>query len=262
MKLKANSPKDLLIHFGILVVVAAVLILGFFYIYLPVKTKHGESITVPDLYGVEMEELDEFLIKRDLRYEITPDSGYSADFPPFTVLTQTPAAGDKVKENRKIYLSVNAKNPPTVKMPKLVDGSLQNAQMVLDSYGLILGEISYEAHEFQNAVLKQLSEGKEIEAGADIAKGSAVDLIIGNGLGRAFPMPELLELSQEDAEFLIKGSGLRLGTVHTRKVDDKPAGLVVQQYPALGASVRTGARIDIWVVEEKSEDDLIAPTEQ
>jgi beta-lactam-binding protein with PASTA domain len=262
MKLKANSIKDLFIHLAIIIGVASVLILGFFYVYLPITTNHGESITVPDLYGVEMSELEEFLLDRDLRYEITPDSGYSAEFSPFAVLTQTPAAGQKVKENRKIYLSINAKNPPTVKMPNLVDGSLKNAQMVLDSYGLILGEIEYEAHEFQNAVLGQNLAGKAIEAGTYISKGSAVDLVIGNGLGRAFAMPELLDLSQEEAEFLIKGSGLRLGTVHTRKAEDKATGTVVHQYPAVGNSVRTGSRIDIWIVAAKSDEDLTAPTEQ
>jgi beta-lactam-binding protein with PASTA domain len=217
---------------------------------------------VPDLYGVEMSELEEFLLDRDLRYEITPDSGYSAEFAPFAVLTQIPAAGQKVKENRKIYLSINAKNPPTVKMPNLVDGSLKTAQMVLDSYGLVLGEIAYEAHEFQNAVLGQNIAGEPIEAGTYISKGSAVDLVIGNGLGSAFAMPELLALSQEEAEFLIKGSGLRLGTVHTRKAEDEVAGTVVHQYPAVGNSVRTGSRIDIWIVAAKNYDDLIAPIEQ
>ncbi|GAB3340028.1 hypothetical protein GCM10027429_27100 [Marivirga atlantica] len=261
MKLKANSLKDLLIHLGIIIGIGAVLVLGFFYIYLPVKTNHGESITVPDLYGVQFEELDEYLTDRDLRYEITPDSGYSADFPPFTVLNQTPAAGQKVKENRKIYLSINAQNPPNVKMPKLVDGSLKNAQMVLESYGLILGEIIYEPHEFQNAVLKQLHKGEEIEQGQDIAKGSSIDLVIGNGNGRAFPMPELTDMSQDDAEFIIRGSGLKLGTVHKRDVEDKPAGIVVQQYPKVGESVRTGNKIDIWVVSQKDEDDLKAPSE-
>ena len=262
MKLSASSVKDIFIHLGIIIGIGAILILGFFYIYLPVKTNHGESITVPDLYGVQLEELDEFLTDRDLRYEVTPDSGYSADFPPFAVLTQTPAAGQKVKENRKIYISINAKNPPMVKMPKLIDGSLKNAQMVLESYGLILGEISYEPHEFQNAVLEQKHKGKKIEEGMDIPKGSAIDLVIGNGLGRAFQMPELIDLTRDEAEFLIVGSGLKLGTVHTRDVADKVAGTVVNQYPEVGSSVRTGNRIDIWVVSDKSDQDLIAPVEQ
>jgi len=261
MKLKAENYKDILIHLGIIIASATVLILGFFYFYLPVKTNHGESITVPDLYGVHMEELNEYLVDRNLRYEITADSGFSTELPALTVLTQTPGAGQKVKENRKIYLSINAENPPNVKMPRLVDGSLKNAQMVLESYGLVLGEIIYEPHEFQNAVLEQLHKGEAIEQGEDIAKGSSIDLVIGNGLGSAFPMPQLTEMKQDEAEFIIKGSGLRLGTVHTQVVEDEAAGYVIKQYPESGESVRTGSRIDIWVVAQKDMDDLKAPEE-
>ena len=60
--------------------------------------------------------------------------------------------------------------------------SLKNAQMILESYDLQLGEIIYEPHEFQNAVLKQQIDGEEIEAGSDIAKGSVIDLEEGNGI--------------------------------------------------------------------------------
>lgn len=262
MKIKNSSLKALLIHIGIILGLGIILITSFFFIYLPATTNHGESITVPDLSGLQLEELDEFLLSRDLRYEVTPDSGYSAEYPPFTVLTQTPKPGDKVKENRKIYISINAVNPPLVKMPKLVDGSLKNAQMILESYDLKLGEIIYEPHEFQNAVLKQQIEGEEIEAGSDVAKGSVIDLVIGNGLGRPFSMPDLKESMQEDAEFIIQGSGLRLGTVHQKDVEDKAAGLVIQQYPEAGESVRTGGRVDIWVVASKSENELVMPEEQ
>ncbi len=262
MKIKANSAKDILIHLGIIIVVAILLITSFFYLYLPSKTNHGESITVPDLSGLQLEELEEFLLKRDLRYEVTPDSGFSADLPAYAVLSQTPKSGEKVKENRKIYISINAVNPPMIKMPKLVDGSLKNAQMVMESYDLKLGEIIYEPHEFQNAVLKQLSGGEEIEEGTDVPKGTVIDLVIGNGLGRPFEMPDLLESMQDDAEFIIKGNGLRVGTVHQKQVEDKAAGLVIQQYPEAGEQIRTGSRVDIWVVASKNDNDLLPPIEQ
>lgn len=133
--------------------------------------------------------------------------------------------------------------------------------MVLDSYGLLLGKISYEPHEFQNAVLKQKLDGKEIEPGSDVAKGSTIDLVIGNGLGRPFPMPDLLGNNKEDAEFIIIGSGLQLGKVRTREDDEKVAGIVLQQYPEAGTSVRTGNSVDIWVVAEKNQDELLTPDE-
>ncbi|WP_296621181.1 PASTA domain-containing protein [Marivirga sp.] len=261
MKLKANSTKDLFIHLGIIIGLGIIIVLTFFYIYLPVSTHHGESITVPQLQGVHLDELDEFLLERDLRYEVTADSGYSAEYPALTVLSQNPKEGKKVKENRKIYVSLNATSPPNVKMPKLVDGSLKNAQMVLESYGLLLGEITYEPHEFQNAVLKQKLNGKEIEQGEDVAKGSTIDLVIGNGLGRPFSMPDVVDNSREDAEFIIIGSGLQLGKVKTRENDEKAAGIVLQQYPEAGTSVRTGNKVDIWVVATKTQDELLTPDE-
>ena len=78
--------------------------------------------------------VEEFLASHDLRYEVN-DSSYSAEYPPLTVLKQYPAAGAKVKENRKIFVSVNRRNPPTVKMPDLIDG----AALFLEQFDLHLG---------------------------------------------------------------------------------------------------------------------------
>ena len=53
-----------------------------FHIYFPIKTNHGDTITVPNLIGMELNEIDEFLSDRDLRYEILDDSSYSSEYPP------------------------------------------------------------------------------------------------------------------------------------------------------------------------------------
>ena len=91
----------------------------YFYIYLPNSTNHGETITVPDLEGMDLGKIDEFLSGHDLRYEVS-DSSYSDEFPPLTVLQQFPKPGSKVKENRKVYITINRVTPPTVPMPDLV----------------------------------------------------------------------------------------------------------------------------------------------
>ena len=120
----------ILINLAAVLILALALVLAFFFIYLPSTTNHGETITVPDLKGMNYNQLDNFLTSRNLRYEVT-DSSFSGEFPPLAVLRQEPRAGSKVKENRKIYLWLNAENPPEVKMPRLIDGSVKNAQMVL-----------------------------------------------------------------------------------------------------------------------------------
>ena len=101
LKFQANSFWDVIKHLLILMVLVLASVLFFFYVYLPTTTNHGESITVPNLEGISVEDLNEFLLKRDLRFEIS-DSSYSYEYPPLTVLRQFPKPGAKVKEDRKI----------------------------------------------------------------------------------------------------------------------------------------------------------------
>ena len=149
MKLFPDTLKGFLIHLLIVLALAIGGTLVFFYVYLPYTTNHGETITVPDLYGMKLDEMEDFLTKRDLRYEIN-DSTYSDEHDPLTILKQYPKAGSKVKENRKVFISVNRLTPPTVPMPKLIERSLRNAEAVLKSNELKLGKITYVPSQFLN----------------------------------------------------------------------------------------------------------------
>lgn len=235
------------IHLAIVLTLILVLVLAFFYIYLPGTTNHGETITVPDLEGIAYDELDRYLTDRDLRFEVT-DSSYSGDHPPLTVLKQDPRAGSKVKENRKIYLWVNAENPPKVKMPQLIDGSVKNAQIVLDSYQLLLGNIRYVPDLAQNAVLEQWYNGKKISEGTYIPKGSKVDLVVGDGLGnQTLEIPNIIGMEKDEAEMVIIGSGLKIGTVIYENSGKILPGTIMRQTPPAGGNIRIGETIDIWV---------------
>ena len=156
-------------HIAIICGFFLILILFFFYIYLPSITNHGETITVPDLEGMSMEALDDFIVKRKLRYEVS-DSSYSSSYPPLTVLSHFPAAGAYVKVNRKIYLTINSFIPPATKMPDLIDRSLRNAELELRSYELERGKIILKPSPFENAVLEQLYQGDSIKPGTKIPK--------------------------------------------------------------------------------------------
>jgi beta-lactam-binding protein with PASTA domain len=247
---KAENYYDILRHIGMMMLVTFLLLIIFFYVLLPMITNHGESITVPDITGLAYDDLDEFLTERNLRFEANTDSGYSAEFPPLTVLKQYPEGGQKVKENRKIYITLNAKHPPNVKMPRLIDGSLKNAEIVLESFGLIRGHISYKPDPAQNAVLQQLYNGKPIIEGALIPKGSQIDLIVGDGYGKqVFTMPDLIGMELDEARVMILGSGLQIGEI-TFVTTDEPGGMkVLSQQPASGKSVKVNSTVDLWVTE-------------
>jgi len=243
---------DVLLHFFLIAVVGVLLVLGFFYVYLPITTHHGETIVVPKVTGMSVDNLNNFLGERDLAYFID-DSTYAAGLHPGTVLTQEPAPGEKVKQDRKIYISVAMSRPPVIKMPRLVDGSLKNAQLVLKSYDLEIGQIKLVPRVDQNMVLKQLVNGKEIAPGAPIVKGSKVDLEVGDGLGnQEFAMPNLVNMPEDEARTLLAGQHLEVGEVFKQPAEEgQTPGTVVRQRPVASpdATIRMGQLVDLWVAE-------------
>ena len=265
------SKKDLLIHIGLAVLASIFVVLFVFYIYLPFTTNHGESMTVPNLEGILLDDLDEFLEERDLRYEIEPDSGYSPKFPPFAVLKQFPLPNAKVKEGRKIYITLNAAQPPVVKMPSLIQRSLKNAQLELRSLGLLLGDISYKPDFALNTILDQYYQGKKIKSGDEIPKGSKIDFEVGDGLGnQSFQMMNLTDMVLDEAVFVMRGYGLKLGDVFYQKegkittakedadgvtifeTKEAKPGKVFKQSPDVKNIVKIGQEIDLWLVEVDS----------
>jgi eukaryotic-like serine/threonine-protein kinase len=233
------------IVFGILLFI----IIIYFYIYLPNSTNHGESITVPDLKGMKMEELETFLSEHDLRYEVS-DSSYSQDLPPLSVLLQFPKPGAKVKEGRVIYVTINQINPPTVPLPDLVDRSRINAEVVLKSNELKRGDIILEPSPFLNLVKEMRFDGQPIQAGTRIPKGSTIDLVVGDGNGPAdFTIGNLVGDSYERALFKLAGWNLHLGNIQIPEGVDTTGiePIVFKQYPVQGDSVRVGDPVDLWI---------------
>ena len=68
-------------------------------------------------------------------------------------------------------------------MPKIINGSVKNAQLILRSYDLKLGDITYVPDMARNAVLKIFINGDSISENDLILKGSVIDMEVGNGLG-------------------------------------------------------------------------------
>ncbi len=245
---KAESLKDVLIHLGIIVSIFVTLILLFFYMYLPSVTKHGEYITVPKLEGLTIAQIEKILDEKGLRYEIS-DSTFKPNVKPFTVLTQHPQAGNEVKENRRIYLSIAAQNPPNLKMPELIDQSLRGAEMQLKSMGLQVGTVSTTPNP-NNVVLRQSLNGSTIKAGTSIPKGSKIDLLVGSGRGDTeVDIPNLTGMSLDEAQAAIQSLGLIVGSKIYDSSSDLSEGTIIKQKPGYetGRKLRSGDMIDIWV---------------
>jgi beta-lactam-binding protein with PASTA domain len=251
---RAENKRDIFLHILIALLSGSILVVAFFKIYLPYTTNHGETITVPNLQGMHKDKLEEFLSERNLEIQID-DSTYNAGVQPFLVFQQYPLPGSKVKQNRKIYVSINSKNPPLVKMPNLKDRSFINAQRELESFGLLLGEINYVPDLQLNAVLKQSINGREIPEGELVAKGTKIDLMVGDGLSnRELDVPDLAGMPLDEALELLQGSNLQKGTVIYEEKAGTAPNSIIRQKPEPGSKIREGDMIDIWVSGKENEN--------
>ena len=242
------SGLELLKHLGIMATLLLLLVIGFFFIYLPASTNHNDTVEVPKIIGMKLTDIEDILDKQELRYEVQ-DSDYVSTQPPLTIITQYPSAGDRVKEDRKIMVTVVARNPPTVEMPDLKDLSLRSAQETLESFGLHPGNIIYKPDSLHpNAVRAQQVNGKNIKPGTRIARHTRVDLvmsIIGNN--KPFAVPNLIGRTLADAESILAGLDLLRGSLTPDTLGT--SAIVSKQVPTFGrnSTIRKGERVDLWL---------------
>jgi hypothetical protein len=251
MFLKANSKKDVLIHLGIILTIGLILIFLFFFVYLPITTHHGETIKVPDLKGKTLDQAEGLLDENSLRYQVN-DSSYVAGAVPFSIISQHPLAGSEVKANRKIYVTVTAKNPPMVPMPELKDKSLKAAEMELKSRDLILSETKPVPSPFANLVIRQYANGKEITAGTHISKGTKITLDVGNGsMTSEIELPNFVGMNIDDAKALLVEQGLLIGLEKKEQVSGKDKDVIIKQKPEykMGSKINMGETVDLWYAE-------------
>lgn len=251
--LRSHTVGALLTNVGIAMGVLLIIAVIFFYLYLPVTTNHGSEVQVPDLTGKRIFEIDSALTPLQLRYEVG-DSSYSADLPPLTVLAQVPKPGHFVKENRRIYVTINRSSPPTLPLPNLFGdggaGSLENAEAVLRSAELVKGRVIFRRSPNYHLVMEIRYNGRPINPGTRVPKGSTIDLVVGDGAGpRDFVLNNFVGMTYANVLLRLGNLSLHLGSVHIPDdVDTMGIDIfVIKQLPDPGDSVSIGDPIDLWI---------------
>lgn len=233
------------------IIIAIVLTVVFVFIILKLLdfyTNHGESITVPDFTGLSVDELDEYSMNRNFRFEII-DSIHHPTKEKGSVIAQDPLPNSKVKQNRKIYITVVAKHPEQVSMPDLIDLTLRQARARLETYGLDIDSLEYIPDLARNAVIYQKFEGKNIENETMIEKGSKIVLVLGLGLSNErISVPLLYGKKQADAKRVLLDASLNIGIEIFEDGDDTAHARVYKQKPYYSRKtyLRLGETVDIW----------------
>lgn len=233
----------LLIHLCIALGVALILFLSV-RMFLNVYTRHGKTVDVPDFSAMTVEQAGSLAKENGLRIEVT-DSVHIKNMQKGTVYKQSPSPGSKVKKDKRITLTVNAKTGRMVTMPDLVGLSMRQAKAELRSRGLVLGRMQYVRDMATNNVLKQLSSGVDIEPGVQVECESVIDLVLGlNNQDFITYVPDVVGVKRLTAVDIIHDNSLNIKELcfdeSVSSYDDSLNACVWRQKPAGSDSLKVG----------------------
>lgn len=161
----------------VIIVVAVLLLMQL----LRLMTRHGKSITVPNLVGMELSEATELMTEQQLSIKVIDSSKYDPNYSKFAILDQSPKAFKAVKAKRKIYVSINPSGYASVSIPDIIQITKRNAISKLNAVGLQIDTITYIPALGKDMVYAIKFEGDSIAIGAQLPRMSKIELVCGDG---------------------------------------------------------------------------------
>ena len=165
-----------------------------------------------------------------------------------------------MKQDRTIYLVMNASQPKMLNMPDLVNLSKRQAISVLEIIGLKVAEMQYKPDPCLDCVLVQLYKGQPIAADARIRKGESVTLVLGKGQeGEQVQVPDLRGMGFEEMKAVLNLASLNLGLVVEVKGCgnsgcDTALAIVARQSPSPAPNnlISPGGLVDVWLTMDST----------
>ena len=172
-------------HLPVYIHLLAVIALSFVAVYVLLNyidsyTNHNQAVLVPDIRGLLIDEAAPLLEQSILRYEVI-DSLYSKEYKPGVIVDLSPEANSKVKKNRIIYITVNAKTEKTAPIPEVADLSYRQAYADLKSAGFKNVEEKYVSGEHYNLTIGVEYKGQLVQSGTLVPLSAVLTLVISDG---------------------------------------------------------------------------------
>ena len=168
----------------ILAVVGLALFIFIVMKWLNITTHHNERIEVPNLLEMSVEDMESTLEDIDLNWIIIDSASYNPDYPKRSVISHDPEPGDFVKENRKIYITLNPSGYRNVSVPDLFGRTKRQAISQLRAVGFRVSSEEVLVRDIGKDVVRGLIHGnRELKIGDQLPKNSVVKLKLGDGKG-------------------------------------------------------------------------------
>jgi len=148
--------------------------------YIDSYTNHNQAVLIPDIRGLQIEDAAPFLERSLLRYEVI-DSIFTREAVPGAIVELSPEANARVKKNRIIYITVNAKTEKTAPIPEVADLSYRQAYADIKSRGFKYVEKKLVEGEFYDLTVGVEYEGKIVNSGTRVPLTANLFLIVYDG---------------------------------------------------------------------------------
>jgi beta-lactam-binding protein with PASTA domain/predicted Ser/Thr protein kinase len=163
------------------------------------------------------------------------------------VISQAPSGGSRVSQGARVSIVVSS-GPGSAALASVEGLTAAQALARLRAAGFEpTRKDQPSAKVAQGRVI-----GTEPPAGTELQVGSPVSLLVSSGPAQV-RVPDVSGDSQSGAEAALTAVGLSVGTVTQQVSAGQTAGSVISQSPKAGASVRTGAKVDLTVAKASNE---------
>ncbi len=247
---------------GVVVLVAFFIFLTFYW--MRCYTNHGESLQVHDYIGMNLEDAIDKAADRSFSIVVNDSIDVKGE-PPNTVIDQNPRPLSRVKEKRKIYLTVTKKYADLMTLPDLYGGNDDYASFArkLSERGVeskIVGR-RFSSKLEENTILEVIFEGDTITDKLDskykVPKFSTVEFIVTERGGGTVAIPNLICQKYDGARFIVSNFNLNVGSVvEDATVTNINNAYIWKQVPRYqrGVKLKVGEQIDIYVTQHKPDN--------
>jgi serine/threonine-protein kinase len=198
------------------------------------------TATIPDV-ALKSERTARRRLQRAGFTKVRTSDEFSSAVEKGKVIRTAPIVGSVVSRDTRITLFVSS-GPQQVTVPSVVGKSRADAESALRDAGLRSTVTAQESADKDPGTVLSQSPGPNTV----IDKGSVVRLVVAKAPSKV-DVPDLVGLSEDDADSALVDAGLKLHTVHQDVDTEDQDGVVIDQSPGAGRSVRKGSRVTITV---------------
>ena len=196
----------------------------------------NSTVDVPNVVGKQLSVATRLLEERHLR--VSSSEVTNSDVPAGQVISQSPEAGESVKEQRMVHLVVS-KGAGDITIPDLQGMSFDQAREKLKALGLSIGRISY-ANDTSKDDGVVISQG--LQAGGKASKGATVDITINQTKSTMVEIPNVVGMTIKEAKEALGNLGLSISKISGSNED---SAIVTAVSPAPGSSVKRDESITL-----------------